>query len=250
MKTNRVLLGGLVASLAVLAVEALAQTAAQAPPAAQSALAAIPLGKIFTYFFVMLGPIKLLGPFVKISRGMDASASRSLAIKGFVIACAAGLAAATIGQNTLASWGVSLPALLIAAGLVLLLVALQAVLAHYEERPAAAAAAPTDPVTTAPTFLALSPLAFPAIISPYGIAVLILLLAAAPTSQAYAIFGIFLAVMVIDLVAMFFARQILKYATGVLQVLGAVLGVLQVALAIEMFLLAAHMLGILPKLVG
>jgi hypothetical protein len=44
---------------------------------------------------------------------------------------------------------------------------------------------------------------------------------------------------------MWFARPILKYGLGLLQVLGAVLGVLQIALAIQMFVLAGRMLGVL-----
>jgi multiple antibiotic resistance protein len=61
-------------------------------------------------------------------------------------------------------------------------------------------------------------------------------------------FGVFLAVMVMNLAAMWFARPILQYGSGVLQVLGAVLGVLQVALAVQMLLQASGMLGILPPL--
>ncbi|CAG7856580.1 hypothetical protein MCAMS1_01118 [biofilm metagenome] len=208
-----------------------------APP---NVLASISIGKIFTYFMVMLGPIKLLGPFVKISRGMDAPATRMLALKGFGIACFAGLVAAMVGKQILNSWGVSLPALLLAAGLVLLLVALKAVLAQYE--PPAGLSAETD---SAPKYLALSPLAFPNIITPYGIAALILLDAAVPAEQAPVIFGVFLAVMCINLVAMLFARTILKYGADVLTILGAVLGVLQVALAIQMLMLACRMLGII-----
>jgi multiple antibiotic resistance protein len=249
MKTNRVLMGGLVAVMAVLAVEAIAQTAIAAPATAQATLAAIPLGKIFTYFMVMLGPNKLIAPFVSISRGMDDAACRSLAFKGFAIACLAGVAAATMGQKTLAKWGVSLPALLVAAGLVLLLVALQSVLAQYEPRPAKKADAPAEPAT--PSLLtALSPLAFPSIITPFGSAALILLLAAAPAGQDLEILGVFLAVMVINLIAMLLARPIIKYGAALLQIVGAVLGVLQVALAVEMFLIAASMLGILPKPLG
>lgn len=218
-------------------------TSMPVPQLSQNALTTMSLGKMFTYFMVMLGPIKLLGPFVKISRGMDASASRMLAVKGFLIACLAGLIAAVLGKNTLANWGVSLPALLIAAGLVLLLVALKSVLSQYEQPPIPT----TETLQPTARFLALSPLAFPNIITPYGIAALILLDAAAPPEQSLAIFGVFLAVMVMNLVAMFFAKPIIKYCTDILTILGAVLGVLQVALAIQMLLLAFRMLGIVPS---
>lgn len=217
--------------------------------ASLTVITALSLGKIFTYFMVMLGPIKLVAPFAKISKGMDARTTRTLAIKGFVIACVAGLVAAFIGTSTLNSWGVSIPALLLAAGLVLLLVALKSVIAQYESQPTPVAEKP-EPATMASTALALSPLAFPNIITPYGIAALILLLAVADPSYSVEIFGVFFAVMVINLIVMIFAKPIIKYGAAVLSVLGAVLGVLQVALAMQMLLLAFRMLHIIPPFVA
>jgi multiple antibiotic resistance protein len=247
MKLNRKAIRALPIILIFVSCAAVAQipeiaASVAAPHTSQDVLASIALGKIFTYFMVMLGPIKLLGPFVKISNGMDASASRILALKGFGIACVSGVIAAVLGKNTLTSWGISLPALLLATGLVLLLVALKAVLSQYEQP----SAGKRDTSQPAPKFLALSPLAFPNIITPYGVAALILIDAATPPDKSPAIFGVFLAIMVINLIAMFFARPILKYGADILTILGAVLGVLQVALAIQMLLLACRMLGIVP----
>ncbi|MEQ1740740.1 MAG: MarC family protein [Methyloglobulus sp.] len=208
----------------------------------QSKLSTMPISQIFTYFFVMLGPIKILAPFVKMSHGLDATAARILAVKGFFFACLAGVAAATLGQNTLAKWGVGLPALLIAAGLVLLLVALRSVLSQYEQSPRI----PSGDNPQPSKMLALSPLAFPIIITPYGIAAFILINAAVPAEQNIEIYKVFLEVMVLNLVAMLFARPIINYLSTVLTILGAVLGVLQVALAVQMILLAFRMMGVLP----
>jgi multiple antibiotic resistance protein len=206
-------------------------------------LSTMPISQIFTYFIVMLGPIKILAPFVKISRGLDATAARILAVKGVFFACLAGIAAATLGQNTLAKWDVGLPALLIAAGLILLLVALKSVLSQYEQPPRIS---PTDNPQPATKMLAISPLAFPTIITPYGIAAFILINAAVPPEQNIEIYKVFLEVMALNLVAMLFARPIIKYLSTVLTILGAVLGVLQVALAVQMIILAFRMLGVLP----
>ncbi len=249
MKNIRMIIGVSAVALTALVLAVVGQTPDATSASPQTALSTMALGKMFTYFIVMLGPIKIVGPFVKLTRGMDAPASRILAVKGFLIACVIGLAAATVGQSTLANWGVSVPALLIAAGLVLFLVALKGVLSSYEPKPAATADAPEAP--TAPsTLLALSPLAFPNIITPYGVAALILLLASAAPGQSYAIFGVFIAVMVINLIVMFFAGPILKYGGAVLAILGSVLGVLQVALAIQMIMVALRMLGVLAQSAG
>jgi multiple antibiotic resistance protein len=210
---------------------------------------ALELGKVFTYFFLMLGPLKVVVPFVKATAGTDAAFQRMLALRASAIACAAGLVAAIVGQNLLQKWDVSLPALLLAAGLILLLVALQTVLHQYSPAPTSP---PIDePVTPrAPSLgLALAPLAFPTIITPYGSAALILLLAASgEPARDLAILGVFVAVMVLDLLAMLFAHQILKLVgTAPLTVLGAVLGVLQVALAIQLLLAAGKLLGVVPR---
>jgi len=218
-----------------------------ASPTAVNPLSNLSLGRIFIYLLVMLGPDKLLVPFTNITRLMGEAAARSLAVKGFAIACAAGLVAAIVGRTIIASWRISLPALLVAAGLVLLLVALQRVMAQYQQR--AATPAETEEVASeASTLVAMTPLAFPNIITPYGTAVLILLLSAAAPGYAVAIFGVFVAVMIINLITMIFARPILKYGAGILAVFGSVLGVLQVALAVQMLLLAGQMIGLLPPL--
>jgi len=91
-------------------------------------------------------------------------------------------------------------------------------------------------------------LAFPNIVTPYGVAALILLLAASEGSRDFNIFGIFLGVMAINFVAMWFARPILKYTSGALQVLSALFGVLQVALAIQLLIGGFRLLGVVPPL--
>jgi multiple antibiotic resistance protein len=54
-------------------------------------------------------------------------------------------------------------------------------------------------------------------------------------------------VMCLDLLAMLFARFILRgFAIIVLQVLGAVLAVLQVALSVQFMLLGLRSLGVIP----
>ncbi len=248
MKINRITQSTLFLLLSAIAVGAFAEngvtpTASElATQRAHNSLGSMPIGQMFTYFMVMLGPIKLLGPFVKISHGLDAPATRLLAFKGFLYACLAGLAAVALGKSTLAKWDVGLPSLLIAAGLVLLLVALKSVLAQYDQQPVPSGDSPQASAKT----LALSPLAFPVIITPYGIAAFILLDAASPPEQNMVILGVFLAVMGLNLLAMLFAKPIIKYFATALTILGAVLGVLQVSLAVQMILLAFRMLGVLP----
>jgi multiple antibiotic resistance protein len=240
---------------ALAAVAASAQsdigTAVPSPDAANAQRALIDLGQVFTYFFVMLGPLKALGPFVKMTRGVDEAAARKVALRAFLIATVGGLGAAVVGQNLLKKWSISLAALMLAAGLVLLLVALRQVLAQYADDASDdvpdSGNAPTAPATLPPG-LAFAPLAFPTLITPYGAAALIVLLAASPDrARDLAILGLFVAVMGVDLLAMWFARPILKHGKAVLAILGAVLGILQVALAVQILLSAGQLLGVLPR---
>lgn len=240
----------LLATLALAGVAA-AQGSGTTPDVSSSREATVRLlalepGKVFMYFFIMLGPLKLIGPFVRLTAGTEPAFQRRLAVRGFIFACIGGLVAAVLGQYLLERWSVSLPALLLAGGLVLLLVALQGVLHQYTPtgEPAGGPAAQHPPTLA----LALAPLAFPNIITPYGTAALILLLAAsAEPAHELVVLGMFLAVMVIDLLAMLYAHHLLKLVSPAsLLLLGAVLGVLQIALAIQILIAAGKLLGIVP----
>ena len=63
-------------------------------------------GQMFTFFFLMLGPLKILGPFVQLTRKGDAKFARRLAIRGFVISCVSLLLAAVIGENSLRKYDI------------------------------------------------------------------------------------------------------------------------------------------------
>jgi multiple antibiotic resistance protein len=198
------------------------------------------LGMYFTAFFVMLGPVKLIAPFAALTAGLELREARRLALKGVGAACVGGAVAAVMGQRALAAWGVSRATLLLAAGIVLFVVALRAVVA---------ASAPSDAssLREAPPHPALSPLAVPLILTPYGVATLVLILAVTHDPQRQAlVFGLFLVVMLLDLLAMWFARPIVRWGGGLLTLVGSVLGVLQVALALQLILEALGLLHVLP----
>jgi multiple antibiotic resistance protein len=198
--------------------------------------------EIFTFLFVMLGPLKLLGPFVQRTRGLDDATVRHIAFWAFVIATAGIVAGSLVGRAMLAKWHVSIPALQITGGIVFFLVALRHVLEPYEP-----VHAPTpEPLPPTP-FAAVSRRVFPMVLTPYGIAAVIALLAASTEStRMLTILGLVLVVMVLNLVAMSFARRILVGGVVMaLQVVGAVLAVLQVALSVQIILGALRSLGVL-----
>jgi multiple antibiotic resistance protein len=199
-------------------------------------------GEIFTIFFVTLGPLKILGPFAHRTRGLDEAVVRRIAVRAFLIATVALVAGAFVGRSLAAKWHVTLPALLIAAGIVFFVVALRQLLEQYEPSDAGASTSLPDEPTAAAIHLL-----FPIVLTPYGIAAAIVILAASGEAQrTEMIVALLIAVMLLDLVAMLFARRILVgIIMVVLQVLGAVLGVMQLGLATQFVLSGLQRLGVI-----
>ena len=206
--------------------------------------------EVFTLFFVTLGPLKILGPFAQRTRDLDAHTLRRVALLAFVIATASVVAGSLVGREVARNWHVSTGSLLIAAGLIFLLVALKQLLEQYEPHAAAPSpdeARPTSPATPKSPLATALGLVFPVVLTPYGIAAAIVLLAGSPDAERTAVIVALLAgVMGLNLLAMLFARKILVGgAMIVLQVLGAVLGVLQAGLAIEFLVRGLRQLGVI-----
>ena len=94
--------------------------------------------------------------------------------------------------------------------------------------------------------MAMSPLAFPTIVTPYGIATLIVFLALSPDPQSRLTIGaIVLAIMLLNLIVMILTRHILPVLAVVLPILGAVLGVIQVALGLQIINNSLQALGVM-----
>src|SRR5262249_8668667 len=108
-------------------------------------------GMIFALLFLMLGPIKLLGPFASATKECDRAFRLRLATRAFLFSIGAITIAASLGTRMLESFAVPALVLQITAGLILFLVALQAVMQQYDTRHAPAR---TEPPTLA---LAFSP---------------------------------------------------------------------------------------------
>jgi multiple antibiotic resistance protein len=196
---------------------------------------------VFTLLFVTLGPLKVLGPFVQLTRDTDESTMRQIAVRAFVLAVIAVVVGGFAGRALIENWGISVPALLLSGGIIFALVGLTLVLEQYQP------AHPAPPPLPAAPMAAAMRITFPIVVTPYGIAALIVLLANSPDATRTAgILAILLAVMVLNLLAMLYARRIMGGITVmVLQIAGAVLGVLQIALAIDMILRALRELNVL-----
>jgi len=190
---------------------------------------------IFTIFFITLGPIKILGPFARQTHGLDDGMVRQIALRAFLMATISAIAGGFLGATLMVNWHISFGAMVTAGGIVFLLVAIRQLLDQYEPPHAPDPSVPALPAS--PTAAALKML-FPVVLTPFGIAAVIVLLAnSAANAGTGIIIGVLVGVMVLNLLAMLYARRILAGAgIIVLQILGGVLGMLQAGLAVQIIL--------------
>ena len=203
-------------------------------------------GELFTLFFITIGPLKLIGPFVQRTHGADDATVRQIAVRAFLLATVGIIAGGFLGATLLGNWHISIGAMIVAGGLVFLLVALRQLLGQYEPPHVPDPSAPALPAS--PTAAALK-LLFPIVLTPFGIAALIVLLALpSDGARLEIILAMVVLVMVLNLLTMLFARKIMVSATiVVLQILGGVLGILQAGLAVQIILRGLRELKILAS---
>ena len=193
-----------------LALSALAACTAHAQMLAPTTTTASDFGarKIFLMLFLMIGPIKILVPFVEITRGADRRFRRTLARRAILFSAAALAVAGVLGRSMLENFEISLPVLALTGGVVLFLVALRTVLQQSAGMPASASLAAQPPDLKS----AFAPLAFPTIVTPYGIAAVIVFatFAAEREGAEFTLAGMVLLILALDWVAMLFAETILQ----------------------------------------
>jgi multiple antibiotic resistance protein len=190
------------------------------------------LSKIFTFFFLTLGPKTVIAPFARTTAGLEIGTRRKIALATTGISLLSIVIASTIGVRVLNNWGISTAALLVAAGIILFLIALESIRSQYTP----------DELKPTKRFQHVSiqktafKLAFPYVVSPYGVAVVILVLTSRPEGVPIEpILAMLGGIMVLNLVVMLNAQRIAAsaYIAPIFAVLGAVLGVLQAALGVQ-----------------
>ena len=149
--------------------------------------------------------------------------------------------AGLLGRRILDNFGISVPVLALTGGVILFLTALQFVL-HNASALEKTYSHEANPLTS----MALDPLAFPIIVTPFGLAAVIAFTTLAQsdsfltTTIAFAI----VAILVVDWFAMVFAHVILKWFGTALKIVAVVLGVVQVALGLQIMVRSLVLLGL------
>ena len=185
-----------------------------------------------TILFMTIGPLKIIPTFVKLTAQSDPDVIKKLALRAFALSTSAIVIVGVASEYLLDKYNMSLSALIAAAGIVLFLISINMVLTQYGNNESKKPSTPPENPLTA----LISPLTFPTILTPHGIALVMIFMSIAQQvdGNANQILGLIIVVMIFNLICMLYARQILNFLKPtVLQVLGLVLGIIQLALAIN-----------------
>ena len=193
----------------------------------------LPLPLLSSLLFTLMGPIALLPAFAAATRDAPPALRRRIALVAFAASLGAVSIAVFIGASTMQAWRTTPAALIVAAGVILALTALRNIFGTPSAPSANDGKQPPPSLTTG-----LTPIAIPGIVTPTGVAVLIIFVSYFPTmAEKIAIMGAVFAIMLANLGAMLAAHWFMRWiGIAPLIVLGAVFGVLQVAMGVEMIM--------------
>ena len=183
---------------------------------------------IFTIFMLTLGPIKTVPAFFALTQDQAPAAARALALKGTTAATAIALVIALVMTAVAASWRISADDLRLAGG-ILLFAASRETIGQFN-RPA------PSPPAVPHRHPALTPLAVPIIVTPWGVTAILFFaeLAYGDVKMSAIVIGILALVMVLNLIGMLLAKQIIA-GVGMItfHVVGWIFAVLQAGLAVD-----------------
>jgi multiple antibiotic resistance protein len=188
---------------------------------------------------VTIGPIKALIVYATLMATADADFRRQVAIKTVTTATIVTLVFVLAGEMLLRIFHVSLPALKIAGGIILLLFAIGMIMGGHGDEEDKPKALSLD--------IAVYPLAMPMMATPQGLVALTAITAAQPNLLWVGVLAlIVLAIMALNLACLLSADRIIKaIGPSGLQIIAKVAGVLLTGLAVQLMILGFRDLGLI-----
>ncbi|CCQ60629.1 MarC family protein [Crocosphaera watsonii] len=181
--------------------------------------------------FMTIGPIKIIPVFARLTQNASKQVIIKLATRSFALSTLSILTVALASENILNKYRISLSSLIVAARIVLFLISLKMLLQQYDNQKNNPLPIPENPLTAL-----ISPLTFPTILTPQGIALVMISMTIAQRldNNVDKILGLIMVVMILNLLSMLYARQILTVLQPILlQILNLILSIIQLALAIS-----------------
>jgi multiple antibiotic resistance protein len=198
---------------------------------------------VLMVFLVTIGPLKATVVYVEMTADADLSFRRRVAIKTVLSATLVAIVFVVAGEFLLKAFHVSLPALKIAGGLILLLYALSMVIGDESNHG-------DHDRTAQSTDIGIYPLAMPLMATPQGIVAIVTITATATSiNEVLLIAGLIFGVMAFNFVFLLAAHRIISLiGPSALQVVTRIVGLLLVALAVQLIIWGLGDLGVLEKM--
>ena len=202
----------------------------------------------FTTFFATIAPLDVAAMFAALTPNATAVEKRSMAIRGTMISGAILLSFALVGEIVLSTLGISLAALKVAGGILLLLIGIEMVFARSSG--GTSTTDEEDQEAIASKDIAVFPLATPLIAGPGAMGATILLMADARgdlVAEAI-IIGAMLTVLLLTLALLLLTNKVLRlFGITAMYVISRVFGVLLSALAVQFIFDGLAQSGLLGK---
>lgn len=202
----------------------------------------------FVFLFVVIDPLAIIPMFILLTQHDTDLVRRKTAMKSCLIALAILLTFAFVGEGLLGALGISTPALQISGGILLLLVAIEMVIAGHTESPDATQDSEKRPRHDISVF----PLAIPLIAGPAALTAVVMQMRETGGTLFYqggVIFILFIVVGITYLL-LFFAHQLTRlFGTTMTSIMTRVFGVILAALACQ-FLLNGLAAGLIKPFLG
>lgn len=186
----------------------------------------------FVTLFVIIDPVGIAPIFAALTEGSTPAHSRKMAIKGSLVAAIVLVVFALVGKPFLGVLGISIPALRVAGGLMLFVIAMEMVFEKRTERKQNTA----ERMDAHHEDISVFPVAIPLLAGPGAIASIMLLMSSSKgdvLDQVAVIVAMFL-VLAINLVVFLFAGRLLQaLGQDINAVVTRVLGIILAALAAQ-----------------
>jgi multiple antibiotic resistance protein len=225
-----------------------------ASPDSRAGAAAVATGELIVPFgivdiivilLITVGPLKALIVYATLAGGAEPALRRQIAFRTVLIALIVTLLFVVAGEFILKVLHISLPALKIAGGIILMLFAIGMVMGDSHGKDDGALKKITIDV-------AAYPLAIPLMATPQGLVAITAITAAMTTRmQVLVVAAIVAGIMAFNLVCLLMADRIIKaLGAATLQIVARVFGLLLTALAIQLMILGFIDLGLIEKALG
>ena len=199
---------------------------------------------MFSVFFVLLGPIKIIPVYATLTHGKDRSFKTKSALLAVMFAAIMAVFIMFSADSLIGKYHISLNSLKISGGLVLLISALNTIFS----KPGDIEKFSGEPSATR---IAIAPLATPVIVTPAGVAALMIFVVASQQHPGMyeTLWIVLAAIFVLDFLVMYFIDIVLKVPgfLPVLKLVGSVLIVVQVAGAVDLIIVTLAELGLFHR---